>query len=95
MGIFGARRVNCPAGRWTTIISNFGSGMPKTFRVALTPDEGEEVFGEYEERKYTWIFPCKTSRGQLKPMMRFDREWINAIYKVRIRPDRNVIAEFL
>lgn len=95
MGLFGRRSMKCPAGRWTTIISNFGTGMPKTFTVALSSDRGNEVSGEYEEKKYTWIFPNQPRRGPLAPVMKFQREWINGIYRVRVRPERDVTAEFV
>ena len=94
MGIFGGGRRKCPAGKWTTLISNFGTGMPKTFTVALISPEGEPVSGQFEEKKYTWIFPRKPVRGRLVPMMEFHREWINGIYSVRIKPDSDLIATF-
>lgn len=94
MGLFGNNSVLCPAGRWTTVISNFGTGMPRTFTIAFTPRSGEEVSGTFEEKKYLWIFPQKPRTGNLVPLMRFNREWINGIYKVRVKPDTDLTAEF-
>lgn len=94
MGLFGNKTVECPAGKWTTIISNFGTGMPRTFTVAFTTSSGDDLTGEFEERKYFWIFPQKPVRGPLVPLMKFRRQWINGIYKVRVRPDSPATALF-
>jgi len=94
MGVFRSKTVDCPAGKWTSLISNFGTGMPKTFTIAFTPENGEDVSGEFEEKKYFWIFPGKTLHGPLVPLMEFQRDWINGIYKVRVKPDSRVTAEF-
>ena len=94
MGLFGSRKKKCPAGKWTTLISNFGTGMPKTFTVAFSSEKGEDISGEYMEKKYTWIFPKKPVRGPIVPLMRFNREWINGIYKVQVKPDVDLTAEF-
>ena len=93
MGLFGKKRIECPAGRWTTIISNLATGMPRSFTVAFTPRTGYEVSGSFEERKYLWIFPTRPRTGPLVPVMRFDRDWINGIYKVSVRPDTDLTAE--
>ena len=94
MPLFAKKRVPCPAGRWTTLISNFGSGMPKTFTIAFHTESSGEVSGEFREKKYTWIFPKKPVRGHLVPLMKFNREWINGIYSVQVKPDVDMIAEF-
>jgi hypothetical protein len=94
MGVFGKKRVECPAGRWTTIISNFGTGMQKTFTIAFLSESHDDVSGEWEERKYMWIFPQSPTRGPIVPLMKFNRDWINAIYKVRVKPDFDIYAEF-
>ncbi len=88
------RKVSCPASRWTTLISNFGTGMPKTFTVAFHTESSRDISGEFLEKKYTWIFPQKPVRGTLVPLMEFNREWINGIYSVKVRPDIDLIAEF-
>lgn len=93
MGLFGRKTVQCQAGEWTTIISNFGTGMPKAFRVRFEPVEGGTVSGTFEERRYFWVFPMRPETGPLKPLMEFRRDWINGIYKVRIRPDGPLAAE--
>ncbi|MBD3278583.1 MAG: hypothetical protein GF388_09800 [Candidatus Aegiribacteria sp.] len=94
MGLFGSGKKKCPAGKWTTLISNFGTGMPKTFTVAFSSEKDEDISGEYMEKKYTWIFPKKPVRGPIVPLMRFNREWINGIYKVQVKPDVDLTAEF-
>lgn len=93
MGLFGRKTVHCPAGEWTTIISNFGTGMPRTFRVRFEPVEGGAVSGAFEERRYFWIFPMRPETGSLVPLMEFRRHWINGIYKVLIRPEDPLTAE--
>lgn len=85
-----AKRIPCPAGKWTTLVSNFGSGMAKTFEIEL---HGEGVIdGEFEEKAAAWIFPRPARTGSLAPSMRFHRKWINAIYKLRIKPTTDVTA---
>jgi hypothetical protein len=84
--MFKKKPIQCPAGEWTTLISNFGSGYPKTFVVHLENADGKAIQGEYEEKRALWVFPQPAEKGQLVPQMRFHRKWINAIYKVRIRP---------
>lgn len=93
MGIFGSRKVRCPAGQWTAIISNFGTGMAKTFNVRFIQETGGTVSGEYMEKQYLWIFPKPPLYGQLAQQMQFQRDWINGIYSVHIKPDSNIIAE--
>ncbi|NOQ23201.1 MAG: hypothetical protein GQ565_11210 [Candidatus Aegiribacteria sp.] len=94
MALFRKREVSCPAGRWTTLISNFGSGMPKTFTIAFHTESHGEISGEFLEKKYFWIFPQKPVRGPLVPLMEFKRDWINGIYTVKVKPDIDLIAEF-
>jgi hypothetical protein len=89
MGLFGPRRVTCPAGRWTTIISTSFAQMPKPFDVRF---EGEAA-GEFEETKSSWIFPGKPQRGALAPKLTFSRGYWNTFYKVRVLPQHEVIAE--
>jgi len=94
MALFGKRKVSCPAGRWTTLISNFGTGMPKTFTIAFHAESREDISGEYLEKKYMWIFPQRPVRGTLVPLMEFHRNWINGIYSVKVKPDIDLMAEF-
>ncbi len=94
MALFGKREVACPAGKWTTMISNFGTGMPKTFTIAFHTESNGEISGEFLEKKYTWIFPRRPARGALVPLMEFHREWINGIYSVKVKPDMDLTAEF-
>lgn len=94
MALFRKRKVSCPAGKWTTLISNFGTGMAKTFSIAFYTESRGEISGEFIERKYTWIFPQKPVRGSLAPLMEFHRNWINGIYSVKVKPDIDLMAEF-
>jgi hypothetical protein len=94
MALFGKRKVSCPACKWTTLISNFGTGMPKTFTIAFHSESGADISGEFLEKKYTWIFPNTPVRGSLVPLMEFNREWINGIYTVKVKPDIDLTAEF-
>ena len=87
------RLQRCPAGQWTVLISNFGSGYPRTFEVRLRGEAGGPVSGQYQEKRATWIFPNAPVTGALAPTLSFHRKWINAIYKVSIRPDQDVVAE--
>jgi len=94
MALFGKRKVTCPACRWTTLISNFGTGMPKTFTIAFISKYDGDISGEFIEKKYFWIFPGKPIRGKIVPLMEFHRDWINGIYTVKVKPDSDLIAEF-
>ena len=94
MGLFKAKKVQCPADKWTTLISNFGTGMPKTFTIVFTSETGGDISGQFMEKKYTWIFPNEPVRGPLVPLMEFHREWINGIYAVKVKPDHDLTAEF-
>lgn len=39
-------------------------------------------------------FFTETHQGSIVPLMKSNREWINGIYKVQVKPDVNLIAEF-
>jgi hypothetical protein len=121
--------VACPAGKWTTVVSNFGTGMPRDIRItivardrtgagdpdragagepvgadaagpdrarATAPDRGDPpgarrgVGGRFIERKYLWVVPTSPVEGELESEMTFHRDWINAIYKLMIRPETDV-----
>lgn len=83
---------SCPAGQWTTLISNFGTGYPQTFVARFTAPDGGPVTGRFREEKFLWIFPDKVREGDLAPEMRFDRDWINAIYRLKVRPETDLDA---
>jgi hypothetical protein len=76
----------CPADRWTHVIKNFGTGMPRTFEISTD----EAISGTYEEKPYFWIFAQAPRTGPLSRHMTFRRKWINGIYRVRFRPDTDV-----
>jgi hypothetical protein len=86
----GTKTIRCPAGQWTTLVSNFATGFPKTFRVELACDGA--ITGEYVEKRHWWIFPQQPTTGPLAAVMTFDRYWINAIYSIKIRPERDIVA---
>ncbi len=95
MGLFGGpKRIECPKGQWTTLISNFGSGMPGDWTVTFTAKDGAKIGGSYREKRCWWIFPQTPVEGTLTPRMKFRRHWINAIYSLQVCPDSDVIAEF-
>ena len=92
MSLFGPKIVNCPKGIWTTLISNFGTGMPKFFNITFTTNGDAAIDGEFIEKRALWIFPQAEVRGRLTPKMEFHRFWINAIYSVRVCPTVDVVA---
>jgi hypothetical protein len=86
----GTKTFRCPAGQWTTLVSNFGTGYPKSFRIELSGDGS--VAGEYVEKRHWWIFPQRPKTGPLAPVMTFERYWVNAIYSIKIRPEHGIVA---
>lgn len=88
MGLFGPKRVTCPAGQWTTIVSTSFAQMPKQFDVRF---EGEAA-GEAEVKKSSWIFPGTPTTVPLAATMAFERGYWNTFYRVRVRPQRDVVA---
>ncbi len=88
MGFLGPTTVRCPAGRWTTIIATSFAQIPKSWDVHF---DGE-AYGEFEEKKSSWIFPGAPRRGRLTARMTFDRGYWNTFYSVRVRPDADVVA---
>ena len=93
MGFFGIKRIECPKNQWTTLISNFGAGMPACWDIRLKAKDGEKVEGSYIEKRWWWLFPQKPVTGELREQMQFERYWINAIYTLKIYPTVDVIAE--
>jgi len=63
MPLFGAKRVRCPAGVWTKIISNFGRGYPREFRVSFSADDNQDVTGVFKEKRSLWILPQEPVEG--------------------------------
>lgn len=80
----------CKKDKFTKIISNFGSGYPKTFKISIKSANGEKISGTYIEKRYLWIFPQKPIEGELNPNMQFHRKWINGIYSVALKPNCDV-----
>lgn len=76
----------CPAGQWTPVIANFGTGMPRDFQVQVKPRAGGAVAGRFREYKYLWIIPQAAREGDLTPHALFHRDWINAVYRLEICP---------
>lgn len=92
MGLDRRRSVECPAGKWTTIISNFSIGASRKYTVAFVPEADEDVSGRYEERRYRLILPGKPSSGRLVPLMEFCRNRADTFYRVRVRPEDDIRA---
>ncbi|HBS88911.1 MAG: hypothetical protein A2W91_05655 [Bacteroidetes bacterium GWF2_38_335] len=80
----------CPKEKWTSIISNFGTGMPRAFSVTVETIDKSPVSGEFIEIPYFWIFKQKPRTGPLKENMVFYRKWINGIYKVKFYPGSDI-----
>jgi len=95
--VTGVRREQfLPANQESVVIFNFGTGMPRTFEIKLTTTDGKKIAGKYREQKFTWIFPQPPTEGPLQNHLTFQRDWINAIYKVSIFPencDINITVE--
>ena len=90
--ISGQREIRCPAGEWTTILSTFAKGMAKDWVVTFTSDDGGTVEGEALEQKSLWIFPRTPGQQPLANRMTFHRDWMNALYWVKVKPSKTVIA---
>lgn len=88
MGLFGPKRISCPAGVWTTIVATSFAQMPKSWTVKF---EGA-VAGEYEEKKSSWIFPGTPVRKPLAPKITLERGYWNTFYSVRVCPGAEVVA---
>jgi hypothetical protein len=88
MGLFGPKRISCPAGQWTTVLKTSFAQIPKSWRIRF---EGEPR-GEYEEKKTAWIFPTTPVRGTISPVMDFHRGYWNTFYSVRVFPAGDVVA---
>ena len=93
MGIFGIKKVPCPKGVWTTLIRNFASGMPADWEITFKPKNGGRVSGHFIEKRAWWILPQDPVQGRLKRKMAFHRNWINAVYSLRVCPDQDLLAE--
>jgi hypothetical protein len=93
MGLFGVKKIECPKNEWTTLISNFGSGMPAYWKITFKSKNGEKVDGQFIEKRYWWIFPQQPVTGKITEKMSFERYWINAIYSLKVCPTTDVIAE--
>ena len=88
--LFGPKKILCRAGHWTTIIETRFRQMPAYWTVVLeAPAEGE-----VEEEKSKWIVPAEPVRRPIQRRMDFDRGIWNTFYRVRIRPDRDVMVAF-
>lgn len=88
MGLFGPKRISCPAGAWTTILATSFAQIPKSWVVRF---EGEAA-GECEVKKSAWIFPGTPVRGPLAPMMTFERGYWNTFFRVRVFPTKDLTA---
>jgi hypothetical protein len=93
MGLLGMKRIECPGNQWTTLISNFGAGMPACWDIRFKARGGEKIEGSYIEKRWWWVFPRQPVTGELKERMQFERHWINAIYSLKVCPKIDVVAE--
>ncbi len=89
-GVRVKKRQYCRQGEWSTIILNFGTGLERVFNISFKSKMNETVTGEYSEKRFCWIFPQEATGGKLISNMSFRRDWINAIYILKIRPDTDV-----
>lgn len=94
MGLNRRSSVECPAGKWTTIISSFSIGASRKYTVAFIPESDEDVSGRYEEKRYKYILPGKPSSGRLVSLMEFRRDRSDTFYRVRVRPEADIRARF-
>ena len=90
MGLFGPKRVACPANVWTTLVSNAFVQIPKNFDIEFQGDEPFE--GQLEEKKSSWVFPGTPQLRPLQPRMMLERGYFNTFYRIRVRPTREVVA---
>lgn len=89
-GVRVKKRQTCPRNQWTAIISNFGTGYPRTFDVTFTSTTGENIAGKYTEQRFLWVFPGGIKEGNLESKVTFHRNWLNGRYKVKIFPHSDV-----
>ena len=87
------KKIVCPKNQWTTLISNFGTGLPACWNIRFVAQDSGNIEGSYREKRYWWIFPQKPVIGQISEQMKFERYWINAIYSLKVCPASDVIAE--
>jgi hypothetical protein len=87
------KRIVCPKNQWTTLISNFGTGLPAQWNISFVAQSGGTIEGTYREKRYWWIFPQQAVTGQITEQMKFERYWINAIYSLKVCPATDVVAE--
>jgi len=87
------RKISCKKNEWTNIINNFGTAMPKTWKITFISENKEPIKGKYIEKKYIWIIPGGIKEGKLKENMQFHRNWINAIYKLAVYPETDINVE--
>jgi hypothetical protein len=83
-------RRHCPAGVWTKVIFDFGRGYAEDRRVKISVTDGGTFTGCYREVHYNWIIPQKPIEGDLRAEMLFQRRWIDGIYSVSVKPDKDI-----
>jgi hypothetical protein len=85
------KSIACPAGAWTRILFSIGAGSAKDWKVSFNSANGP-VAGEVLEMKAAWIFPRKPKASPLQPAMTFQRDWINGLYWVKVKPTADLSA---
>lgn len=92
MGLFGPRRVRCPAGRWTALISNAFIALPGAWDMSFESVDGGPVAGRWRVRRTLWILPEPAEEGELAPRVHFERGLLNTFYKVQVLPERELVV---
>ena len=93
MSLFGPKRYECPAGRWTVIISSAFVQLPVDFEVRVSTRDGAPVGGWFSEKKSRWVIPGKPVEGKLLPQMSFQRGWWNTFHSVQVLPSVDCVVE--
>lgn len=65
--------------------------MPKGWTFECVTADGTTPQGVRQEQRFAWIVPLNPRQAAVQPVMTFQRDWINAIYTVRIRPERDIL----
>jgi len=90
MGLFGPKRVICPPGVWTTVVSDVFVQMPKMYVIDF---EGEEpIEGQLEEKKSSWVIPGTPQLRSLGRRIVLERGIWNTFYRIRVLSPRGVVA---
>jgi len=70
---------------------SFGVALDKDWKVSFASDNGV-LSGEVTIFRTVWVFPRPQESLRLQPTMLFQRNMINGIFSVKVKPDIDVIA---